>query len=436
MDFLYFVNSANSFLELPATIIFFATAIILTIKLRFIQLRSFGRFLRLITGGVSADAGEDGMRTITPFEALFTAMSTTIGIGNVVSPSLAILAGGPGALFWLVAYIFFASVTKYTEVTFALDTRKEDENGYILGGPTRYLRLISPWLANWYGFVTMFLFASWSGVQSNVLAEILKQEGVSEWMTGLFLAVLLTFVLFGGAKRVGMLASKLVPIMFVLYILFSVFILFKDVNALQNAFSLIFANIFSPSSAAGGFVGATIFQAIQAGTYKAAYVTEAGIGTSSIPHAISDAKRPSDQGVLAMYSMAADGILCVVSGLMVLVTGVWKCNCDMTNRLIYEVFKLHSPVFGKWILLLSVTMFVVTTVIGNGFNGAQSFGSFTGHRWVRPYFMIVALVTFFGAVSPVPSVWDTMSLLLVLVAIPNLLGLLYLAWRYPKVLEN
>jgi AGCS family alanine or glycine:cation symporter len=436
MEFLNLVNSLNSFFELPATIIFFSTAIILTFKLKFIQLRSFGRFLRLISGGVSADAGKDGMRTITPFQALFTAMSTTIGIGNVVSPSLAILAGGPGALFWLVAYIFFASVTKYTEVTFALATRKKDDNGYILGGPTRYLRLISPWIANWYGFVTMFLFASWSGVQSNVLAEILKQEGVSEWITGTFLAVMLTFVLFGGAKRVGMLASKLVPIMFVLYMLFSVFILFSDIGALQNAFHLIFSNIFTSSSAAGGFLGATVFQAIKAGTYKAAYVTEAGIGTSSIPHAISDAKRPSDQGVLAMYSMAADGMLCVVSGLMVLVTGVWKSNHEMTNRLIYDVFKQHSPLFGKWILLISVTLFVITTVIGNGFNGAQSFGSFTGHRWIRPYFMTVALVTFLGAVAPVPSVWDTMNLLLVLVAIPNLLGLLYLAFKYPKTLES
>ena len=435
MNFLSLIDRANLLLELPATIIFFATAIILTIKLKFIQLRSFRRFLNLITQGVSVDH-DHKIKTITPFQALFTAMSTTIGVGNVVGPSLAILAGGPGALFWLVVYVFFASATKYTEVTFALETRKEYKDGYILGGPTQYLRLISPIIANWYGLVTIFLFASWSGVQSNTLAVILTEEGISAWATGLVLAGLVIFVLFGGAKRVGELASKLVPIMFVLYISFSVLILFKDVSALQQAFSLILGNIFAPSAAIGGFLGATIFQAIKAGAYQAAYITEAGVGTSSIPHAISDAKRPSDQGILALYSMVADGMLCVVSGLLVLVTGVWKTESAMTSRLIYDVFKLHSPLLGKWILLASVSMFVITTVIGNGFNGAQSFGSFTRHRGIKTYFVFVALVTFFGAISPVPAVWKIMSLLLVLVAVPNLLGLLYLAVRYPKALED
>lgn len=435
MHFLDMVDRLNVALELPATIIFFATAILLTFKLKFIQLRSFGRFLNLIAKGVSAKTGEN-LETITPFQALFTAMSTTIGVGNVVGPSLAILAGGPGALFWLTCYIFFASATKYTEVVLALVTRQVDKDGYILGGPTQYLRLVSPLIANWYGIVTVFLFASWSSVQSNTLAEILKQEGINPWLTGMTLAGFVIFVLFGGAKRVGNLASKLVPIMFVLYITFSVLILFKDLGALAAAIRLIFANIFSPAAAVGGFLGASIFQGMKAGAYQAAYISEAGVGTSSIPHAISDVKRPSDQGILALYSMAADGMLCIVSGLLVLVTGVWQSNCVMTSHLIYDVFKLHSPLVGKWILLVSVTMFVVTTVIGNGFNGAQSYGSFTRHRWVKPYFIFVALVTLFGAISPVPAVWKVMSLLLVLVAIPNLLGLLVIAWRQPQMLEK
>jgi len=435
MDFLSVIDRLNLWLEMPATTVFFATAIILTIRLRFIQFRSFGRFLRLITKGVSIDH-DHKIKTITPFQALFTAMSTTIGVGNVVGPSLAILAGGPGALFWLAVYVVFASATKYTEVTLALATRTEFKDGYILGGPTRYLRLVHPLVANWYGFATIFLFASWSGVQSNTLAEILKQEGIPAGVTGMILAVLVILVLFGGAKRVGNLASKLVPIMFVLYITFSFLILFQDLGALKEAFSLIFGNILAPSAAIGGFLGATIFQAIKSGAYQAAYITEAGVGTSSIPHAISDAKRPSDQGILALYSMAADGMLCIVSGLLVLVTGVWQTQDSMTSRLIYDVFKLHSPLVGKWILLVSVSMFVITTVIGNGFNGAQSFGSFTRHRGIKTYFMFVAVITFLGAISPVPAVWKVMSLLLVFVAIPNLLGLLYLAFKYPSKIQD
>jgi len=437
MAFLALIDRLNLALEMPATAIFFLTAIFLTVKLNFIQLRSFRRFIKLITKGVSADKnGQGRLETITPFQALFTAMSTTIGVGNVVGPSLAILAGGPGALFWLTCYIFFASATKYAEVVFALETRTEDRDGYIVGGPTQYLKLVSPVIAAWYGIVTTFLFASWSSVQSNTLAEILWQEGLPAWLTGAALAGLVMFVLLGGAKRVGSLASKLVPIMFVLYVLFSALILFHDLGALREAVKLIFTDIFSPAAAAGGFLGASIFQAIKAGTYQAAYISEAGVGTSSIPHAISDAKRPSDQGILALYSMAADGLLCIISGLLVLVTGVWKSNCEMTTKLIYEVFKMHSPLVGKWILLASVSMFVITTVIGNGFNGAQSFGSFTRHRWSRFYFVFVSIVTFFGAISPVPAVWKVMSLLLALVAIPNLLGLLILTLRRPHMLDN
>ncbi len=437
MDFLALVNQLNGWFEVPATIIFFAVAMILTVKLRFIQLRSFKRFMRLLTRGVQTDKQATyTMQTISPIQALFMAMATTIGIGNVVSPSLAIIVGGPGAMFWLLAYILFAMVTKYTEVTFALFTRKRDVNGFVSGGPTQYLRLAHPWIANWYGLVTIFLFASWSGCQSSVLAEILQQESVPTWFTGAILATLVVAVCFGGAKRIGALASKLVPVMFVSYLTFSLLILFNNLAALHAAFNLVLQHIFTPAAAVGGFAGASVFQAMKSGAYQAAFITEAGVGTSSIPHAVSDAKRPSDQGILAMYSMLADGLLCMMSGMLVLMTGVWQGKSEITGRLIYEVFKNYSPAAGKWVLLISICLFALTTVIGNGFNGAQSFGSFTHHRGVKFYFIFVAAVAFISAVSPAPAVWQIMSLLLVLVVIPNLLSLLYLAWKHPKVLEE
>jgi AGCS family alanine or glycine:cation symporter len=437
VDFLSIVNQLNSWLEVPATVTFFAVAIILTIKLRFIQLRSFKRFMRLLTRGVATDQQATyTMQTVSPVQALFMAMATTIGIGNVVSPSLAIIVGGPGAMFWLLAYIIFAMVTKYTEVTFALFTRKRDDNGFVLGGPTQYLRLAHPWIANWYGLVTIFLFASWSGCQSSVLAEILQEESIPTWVTGAGLALLVILVCFGGVKRIGALASKLVPVMFVSYVTFSLLILYNNFGALQAAINLVLQHIFTPAAAIGGFAGASVFQAMKSGAYQAAFITEAGVGTSSIPHSVSDAKRPSDQGILAMYSMLADGMLCMISGMLVLVTGVWQGKCEMTGRLIYEVFKDFSPAMGKWVLLFSICLFAITTVVGNGFNGAQSFGSFTHHRGVKFYFIFVAGVVFLSTISPVPAVWQVMSLLLILVVLPNLLSLLYLAWKHPKVLEE
>ncbi len=433
MHLLSVISDFNHLLAGPVTILFLGVALFLTFKLRFIQFRAFSRFIYLIKNNGPKQSDNSG--EISPFHALFTAMSTTIGMGNVVSPSLAIMAGGPGALFWLLFYGFLASATKYAEVVFAIKTRSKTEDGHIIGGPTRYLRLIHPILANWYGLITMFLFAGWSALQSNAIAEILVEESVNEWITGIFLSVVLLLVLWGGAKRVGAFASKLVPIMFCLYVTFALFILLKDLSALKYAFTLMFSHIFKPASAAGGFLGATVFAAIKSGTYKSAFVTEAGIGTSSVPHALADTSNAKDQGILALYSMAADMFLCLVSGLLVLVTGVWMSGSELTGKLVYEAFKVHSPFFGRWILIISIFLFVLTTVIGNGFNGVQSFSSFTKHRWVKAYYVFVSLVTLLGAISPVPLVWHILEVLLSLVVVPNLIGILILSIKDFKLIK-
>ena len=434
------IANYNRVLATPVTWLFWCVALFLTIKLRFIQVRAFPRFLKLLrnpsllNSGATAKSKTHG--EISPWHALFTAMSTTIGVGNIVSPSLAIIAGGPGALFWMILYSVLAAATKYTEVLFAIKTRTATPDGHILGGPTQYLKLISPWLAKWYGFITIFLFAGWSGIQSNALADILQEEAVNKWVTGSALALLVLIVLWGGAKRVGALASRLVPIKFSLYLIFAFMILFQDLGALKHAFSLIWQGIFSPQAFIGGGLGAALFTAIRVGTYKSAFVSEAGVGTSSIPHALADVKQPQDQAIMALYSIAADTFLVVVSGLIVLVTGVWTNNCEITGKLVYLAFKYHSPfAIGRYILLLSVSMFVFTTVMGNSFNGAQSFASFTRHRGVHFYHLFVALVTLVSAVCAVPLIWHILEVMLSLVVIPNLIGLVMLAQRHFKMLD-
>lgn len=434
MDFKTACCIINDFLALPATIIFLGTAFFLTFKTRFMQVRGFKRFLELIK---KKNTPETKGMSITPFQALFTAMATTIGMGNIVGPTVAIIMGGPGALFWLVIYTIFGAATKFTEVSFALFTRKKNEKGDILGGPTEYLSLIHPNIGVWYGVVTLFLFAGWSGLQSNTLAKILEQESIQPCITGSILSCILLLVLLGGAKRLGKFTSKLVPFMFVTYIVSALFIIFKDINALSNTFYLIFSSILKPAAAIGGFAGATIFQAIRWGIYRGIYITEAGVGTSSIAHSLANTKNPSDQGILAMFGVAAETFLCLMSGLVVLVTGVWKTikPGELTNTLIYDAFKLHSPFFGKWTLVLSICLFVLTTVIGNSFNGGQSFSYFTKHKYVKLYYIFAAIITFLGSLCDVKLIWDIMDIFLVLVVIPNLLGLIFLSIKYPEVLK-
>jgi AGCS family alanine or glycine:cation symporter len=432
MELLAFFKSINSMFALPSTILFFGTGIILTLKTGFIQIRAFPRFIRLITRGV---AQEKQRGTINSFHALFTAMATTIGMGNIVGPSIAIVAGGPGALFWLLVYIFFGSVTKFTEVTFALTTRVKMADGYVVGGPMEYLKQVSPALASWYTSVMIFLFAGWSAAQANTLAQVFAKEAVPCWVIGLALAAVVLLVLRGGAQRVGATASKLVPLMFVLYITFALIILCKDLHALKAAIKLVVYSIFSPAAAVGGFVGATVFTAMRAGIFKAIFITEAGVGTSSIAHAVADTKRATDQGVLALYSMMSDAFLCTVSGLLVLVTGVWMTS-EFKSTLVYDAFKLHAPGFGSFVLLASITLFVVTTVIGNSFNGMQNFASCLPHKGIKWYLAFTMLAIFLGSLMRVALVWEMMDTFLVLIAVPNLIGLLILAFRQPDVLRD
>ncbi len=430
-----FCRSFNSFFAIPSTILFFVVAVFLTIKTGFVQFRGFPRFIRILLGKTDEhpERSQSKKSTISSYHALFAAMASTIGMGNVVGPSVAIMIGGPGALFWLLIYIFFGSATKFAEVTFAVATRRETPRG-LIGGPMEYLSALSPYLALWYSTIMIFLFMSWSSLQSNTLAAVLQLESISPVYVGVVLAAIALFVVTGGAQRVGDVASKLVPLMFVLYVSFALFIILSNPTTLVIALKQVFHYAFAKSAPFGAFLGAGVMQAMQQGIYRSIFITEAGLGTSSIPHSMADVKHPVDQGLLALFSMASDALLATLSGLIVLVTGVWQTGI-FRSTLIYEAFAINAPWYGKYVLLVSIGLFVVTTVIGNTFNGMQSLSSFASLRVVRIYIRITGLVIFAGALLPVQSMWNIMDVLLTLAAIPNVIGLVILALKYPKTLS-
>ena len=432
---LFFDWLNNYILALPSIILFLAVTTFLTIQTKFIQIRGLPRFFKLVFGGIK-EMKKQGKETINPFHALFAAMATTIGMGNVVSPSLAIMIGGPGALFWLISYILFGSVTKYVEVSYALDTRAYLDDGFVLGGPIQYLRTVGNWLANWYGYLIIFVVLSWSSGQANTLANIMVLEGVPKWVVGLALASFVFLAMSGGAKRVGEFASKLVPIMFVLYVTFALSILLQNIPALISATRLVFQNAFNPSAAVGGFLGASVLQAVREGMFRGIFVTESGLGTSSIPHSLADTKNPTDQGILAMGSVLADAFLSILSGMLVLVTGIWSLGA-FRSTLIYEVFKLQAPGIGQYVLLFSVTLFVLTTAMGNTLNGMQSFGILVKDNrfYMNCYMALTVSMIFAGALVPMKLLWDIIDMLVLFIAVPNLIGITLLAYRRPEVLR-
>jgi len=435
LEFLIFLK--ERVLGTPSVFIFLFVGVYLTIKTRFLQIRGIPRFFSFLKGGMKKTEGGN-IKTINSLHAMFAAMATSLGMGNIVGPSIAIIWGGPGALFWLIIYNFFGGILRFTETTFALHTRKKTEDGSIISGPTQYLKLVSKWVANWYGVIMIVVFAVWSGVQSNTLAKILAKENVPEWSVGLALAIIVLIILHGGAKRVGFVASKLVPIMCFLYLSFSLLIIFKDITALKNAINLIFSSIFRSSSAVGGFLGATVLAAMREGIFRSIYITEAGLGTSSIPHSMSDVKKPTDQGLLAMYSIFADSFISFISGLLVIVSGMWMVG-GFTPTLIYDAFKFNLPLavqsLGQFVLVISISLFVITTVIGNSFNGLQSFASFTKHRWNSFYKLFTAAFIFSSALFSAPLMWAMVDLAIIFVAVPNVISLAILAFKKPEVMK-
>lgn len=423
----------NTLLSIPALILFLGTAIFLTIKLKFIQFRAFPRFLSLITTGIPQRHTK--AKTLSSWTALFSAMSSTMGIGNIVGPPMAISLGGPGALFWLIVYIFFGSVTKFTEVTFAVFTKKTTLTNNILGGPTQYLRLVSPYLGNFYAFLTVFLFTTWSSVQVNTLACVWEQENIANWIIGLAVTSLLLLVVLGGVKRIGFVASKIVPLNFIVYVSLSLFILLNHWYLLKDSIILVLTSAFSYKAAVGGFMGASMFKAMREGIYKGIFVTEAGVGTASIAHALSEVKNPTDQGILAMYSGIADILLCSLSGLLTLSTGIWASD-KLGNVWVYEAFKMYFPRFGSWAFLLIVFLFVLSALIGSAYNGSQSFLALVGkYKYVKIYYLVSALIAFSGALVHMPLLWQFMDIILALVAFANLIGIIILSLKYSNILK-
>lgn len=428
----------DSIFAIPCVVIFFGVGILMTFKLRGMQFWAFGRFYKLVTNGVKQKDDTGAMRktdAINSFKAMFTAMSTTIGSGNVVGPSIAIYLGGPAALFWLILYMIFGSATKFVEVVFAMHTRTQTKQGHLIGGPVQYLQWVHPLLGYWYGFIMMFVFAAFSSFQSNTLANVMAMESVPQWIIGVVLALWVWAVVSGGIGRIAAISSTLVPAKFFAFVFFALLILLKDMPAVWLAIQKVFADVLSPGAVFGGCVGGSMLYAMQQGATRAIFISEAGLGTSAIPHAMSNAARLTDQGVLAMFSTLAEICLAILSGLVILVTGVCEYGA-YRSTLMYEAFSLHAPAFGKYALLFSLILFVSSTIVGNTFNGTQTFSSFTDYRGRWVYLLFSCLGIFAGSIISMPLARAMTDTLLTLAAIPNLIGITYLAFKHGNLLRQ
>ena len=257
---------------------------------------------------------------------------------------------------------------------------------------------------------------------------------VPEYITGAITAVFALFILIGGVKRIGFFSSIRVPIICLLYLGISCLIIFSNITLLKEAFCSIFANAFSPTAATGGFVGATIGMSMRQGIFKAAFITEAGVGTAAISHSLANTDNPINQGIVAMYSIIGEMLNCFMSGLITLITGVWQLG-RISNDLTLISFKTVLPTIGPVFYTILVTLFIIGTTIGNCLNGSKSFAFFTNNKFMNFYYVIIFFTIFFGAIFNTTTLWNIAEIILPIIMIPHVIGLIILTLRHRKELS-
>jgi len=426
------IAAANSWLNgyvwgWPMIVLLVGTGLLLTIVSGGVQFRYLGFALREVLGKVTQKSREPG--EVSPFQAVATALASTVGVGNIAGVATAISIGGPGALFWLWVSGILGMCTKFAEIVIALHYRETDATGQMRGGAMYVLRngLGLPWLgAIFAGLVALAAFGIGNMVQANSVAASLESSfGIDPSLTGVILAVTTAAVILGGVKRIGQFTEYLVPFMALFYLGGGLIILMRFATELPGAFALVFDSAFNGAAATGGFAGSTIMLAMRYGIARGLFSNEAGLGSAPIVHAAARTDHPVRQGLYGIFEVFVDTILvCTATGMAILVTGVWSSGATGA-ALAGEAFSVGLPgTWGNIVVTTSLVLFAFSTVIGWSYYGETGIVYLFGSRAATPYRVIWLVFIYLGAVGSLHLVWDVADTLNGLMAIPNLIAVL------------
>ena len=434
-----FINSVNAFAWGPPMLgILGVTGVLLTLGLVFMPWRKVGYGFRLL---FDKDA-PSGAGEVKPFNALMTALSATVGTGNIAGVATAIALGGPGAIFYMWLIALFGMATKYAEAVCAVTYREVDATGKYVGGPMYYLRNgvgeFAPELGKWLGiafavFGAIAAFGIGNAVQVNSMGQALADSfGVPPWVTGVVVAVLVGIVVIGGIQRIGDVAGKLVPAMIVLYLGAAVLILVINVAAIPDALGLIFTHAFTPAAATGGFAGAAVAAAIRFGIARGVFSNESGLGSAAIAHAAAQTNSPVRQGLIAMLGTFIDTIVvCTMTALVILTSGAWTMTGadggGLTGAVLTSTGFQTSLAGGQYIVTVALAVFAFTTILGWSYYGERCWQYLFREKSVFIYRGLWVLAALAFANVKVDLVWNLSDTLNGLMAVPNLIGLLLLA---------
>lgn len=414
----------------PLILFLIGTGVYLTVRLRGLQFWALGHSLRLALIERKEKGEAEG--DITHFQALMTALAATVGTGNIAGVATAIAAGGPGALFWMWVTALFGMATKYAEAVLAVRFRVTSPDGTMSGGPMYYLShgLGQRWLGIAFAFFTAIAaFGIGNMVQSNSVADAMEASfHVDPVVTGIVLAGFTALVIIGGIYTIARTATALVPVMVVFYLLASGVVLVINFHTIPEVAQLILVHAFSPTAAAGGFMGATVAQTIRWGVARGVFSNESGLGSSPIAAAAARTRDPVRQALVSMTQTFIDTIVvCSFTGFAIISTGLWtsgNTGAELTTLAFSRSLPGES---GGIIVALGLILFAYSTILGWCYYGEKSVEYLFGPKAIKPYRVLFVIMVAVGAFLKLNIVWTFSDIMNGLMAIPNLIGLVLLS---------
>ena len=408
----------------PMVLLIAFTGIVLMLGLRFMPLQRLPYGVRMLWQREAGESNGD----ITPFQALMTSLSATIGTGNIAGVAGAIAIGGPGAVFWMWVIAVFGIATKYAEAVLAVRYREVDGLGNHVGGPMYYIRNgLGPnwqWLAVLFALFGMLAgFGIGNGVQCFEVSSALAMLGVPRLVTGIVLGAVVFAVIIGGIKRIAQAASAIVPLMSVLYLLACLIVLLINIESVPEAFATIFGNAFSGEAAAGGAFGQVVLMGFKRGIFS----NEAGLGSAPIAHAAAKTNDPVRQGTVAMLGTFIDTlIICTMTALVIITTGVYA---NGEAGAVLSITAFNTGLMGSGgVVTAGLVVFAFTTVLGWSFYGERCTEFLFGEKAILPFRLVWVAVVVIGSVAGDRGVvWGVADTLNGLMALPNLIALLLLS---------
>ena len=412
----------------PLLILLVGTGIYLTLRLGLLQILRLPKAFQLIF------IKDKGHGDVSSFAALCTALAATVGTGNIIGVATAIKVGGPGALFWMWMAAFFGMATKYAEGLLAIKYRTKDDHGAVAGGPMYYILLGmgEKWrpLAIFFAIagVLVALLGIGTFTQVNSITEsVFNTVSIPKGITALVLAVFVGMAVFGGLRSISKVSTTVVPFMAIVYILGTLTVIFFNMEKIPSTLALIFTSAFSPVAALGGFAGASVRMAIQNGVARGVFSNESGLGSAPIAAAAAKTHEPVEQGLISMTGTFIDTlIICTLTGLTILVTGVWNGHLDGV-ALTQSAFSTVFSDLGPSLLTIFLVLFAFTTILGWNYYGERCFEFLFGVRFIWLYRVIFVAMVLLGGFIELDMVWIIADIVNALMALPNLIAILALS---------